>query len=190
MEPRLCDKCKICVKTCPAKALSKDESVEFILQGKSYSYAKLDEERCGVGFQCGSEETNPFLYDGSENAEISRWMINNIYNDDDKSYFRRQIHSRWVGFDVMYNKHAPSQAGVYNFRHPGCMCGTTCQRECMIHLEKQNKLENKFHTEFRIRKPWKLDAEKILAQQEQERDKIAEIRNAGTKLTNYDGRKA
>ena len=27
----------------------------------------------------------------------------------------------------------------------------------MIHLEQQDKLENKFHNKFRIRKPWRLD---------------------------------
>ena len=42
------------------------------------------------------------------------------------------------------------------------MCGTACQRECMIHLESQDKLKNKFHNKFRVRKPWKLDTEKLL----------------------------
>lgn len=55
-----------------------------------------------------------------------------------------------------------SRAGVDNFGHPGNMCGATCQRECMIHLEKQDKLTNKFHTPFRIRKPFRLNPEELL----------------------------
>jgi len=188
MEPRLCDNCKICVKSCSSKAISENESVEFTLKGKTYKYAKLNEERCNVGWQCGNEEINPFLYDGSDNAEIARWMIHNVYKDDDPSLNRRKIHSRWAGQEVMYSKHEPSATGVYNFRHPGCMCGTTCQKECMIHLESQGKLENKFHTKFRIRKPWRLDPTALLARQDEEKRQIDVIKSSDTKLTNYDGR--
>jgi ferredoxin len=160
--PYLCDNCKICVNKCPSKAISKDESVSFELEGKKYDYAKLDEERCWVGFQCGSEETNPFLWDGSKDAELTRWMMKSVYNDDAEYLKQRQIHSAWASFDVIYEKHGPSKAGTTNFKHPGCMCGASCQRECMIHLEQQGKLENKFYNKFRIRKPWRLDPEKLL----------------------------
>ena len=37
-------------------------------------------------------------------------------------------------------------------------CG--CMRACFIHLEKRNKLLNKFRNEFRTRPPWKLDKSK------------------------------
>lgn len=159
---KLCDKCMRCVKDCPAKAISKKEKVGFKIKEKTYEYAKLDEERCWVGFHCGNEETNPFLYDGSPDAELSRWMINNIYNDDSEYLSQRKIHSRWTAFNVMYEKHAPSRVGRDNFKHPGCMCGATCMRTCFIHLEEKNLLKNKFHTKFRIRKPWKLDPKKLL----------------------------
>ena len=183
MKPSLCDNCKICVAKCPSKAIAKDESVSFSIEGETYNYAKLDEEKCWIGFQCGSEETNPFLWDGSDNAELTRWMMKSVYNDDAAYLKQRQIHSKWASFDVVYSKHAPSVAGVTNFKHPACMCGASCQRECMIHLEQQDKLENKFHTKFRIRKPWRLDTEKLL-EETYGKDKNA----LNTNMTDYSGR--
>jgi ferredoxin len=152
----------ICVNKCPAKAISKDESVSVEIKGEKFTYAKLNEEKCGVGFQCGSEETNPFLWDGSENAELTRFMMKTIYNDDAEYLRQRQIHGLWANYEFIYEKHAPSKVAVANFKHPTAMCGATCQRECMIHLEQQDKLENKFHTKFRIRQPWRLDTKKLL----------------------------
>ena len=162
MEPYLCDRCGICVAKCSSGAISKDEAVSFTIEGKTYSYAKLDEEKCEVGFHVGNPERNPFLWDGSDDTEVVRWLMDAVYNDKSEHLAQRQAHARFASREVMYNKHAPSTAGVYNFRHPGCMCGTACQRECMIHLESQDKLKNKFHNKFRIRKPWKLDTEKLL----------------------------
>lgn len=161
MKPYLCDKCMRCVMKCPAQALPKDESVTYTLKGKTYEYAKLDEVKCWVGFQCGNEEVNPFLYDGSVDSELARWMINNVYKDDSEYLRQRAIHSNWAAYNVLYDKHAPSRSGVTNFEHPGCMCGSTCMKECMIHLEEQGKIENTFHSKFRIRKPWRLDPKKL-----------------------------
>lgn len=186
MTPRLCDNCKICVNKCPSKAISKDEAVSFTLEGKTYEYAKLNEERCWIGFQCGSEETNPFLWDGSDDAELTRWMMKSVYNDDAEYQKQRKIHSKWAAFDVVYEKHEPSKVGRENFKHPGCMCGASCQRECMIHLEQQDKLENKFHTKFRIRKPWRLDTEKLKENLYGKKDGIEEDSTLN-KLVDYTG---
>ena len=187
-KPSLCDKCMLCVKNCPSRAISKDKKVTYTLKGNTYEYAKLDEEKCWVGFQLGSEETNPFLYNGSNEAEISRWLMNNVYNDDSEHLKQRQIHSAWAAFEVLYEKHAPSQAGWHNFKHPCAMCGATCMRECMIHLEQQNKLENKFHNKFRIRKPWKLDPKKLLNDIYGEKQNEAPKDPTENKLVDYSGR--
>lgn len=178
-EGGLCDKCMRCVKDCPANAISRTEKVEFSIENKKYEYAKLDEERCWIGFHCGSEETNPFLY-SSPDSDIARWMLNNVYKDDSPYLEQRKIHSEWTAFDVMYKKHLPSKTGVKNFQHPGCMCGATCMRTCFIHLEEQKKLKNKFHIKFRIRKPWRLDPKAIL------REKYASAEESH--LTDYSGK--
>ncbi len=181
MEPHLCDKCKICVAKCSSGAIAKDESVSFTVEGKTYSYAKLDEEKCEVGFQCGTEDRNPFLWDGSDETELVRFLMKAIYNDDSKYLKQRQIHSRWASRDNIYRMHAPSAAGINNFKHPGTMCGAACQRECMIHLEQQGKLTGKFHNKFRIRKPWKLDTEKLLQEIYGDQSNVDHITDYGPK---------
>ncbi len=182
MTPNLCDKCMLCVKKCPAQALSKDEKVSFKLEDKTYSYAKINEEKCWVGFHCANEETNPFLYDGSADSELARWMIGNVYKDDAKHIKQRKIHSNWTAFNVLYEKHSPSRAGTQNFNHPGCICGASCMRECMIHLEQQGKLENTFHNKFRIRKPWRLDPEKLTDDLYEDKPKSSNIVDNDSKV--------
>ena len=81
MEPYLCDRCGICVAKCSSGAISKDEAVSFTIEGKTYSYAKLDEEKCEVGFHVGNPERNPFLWDGSDDTEVVRWLMDAVYND-------------------------------------------------------------------------------------------------------------
>lgn len=164
MEPYLCDHCKRCVKECPAKAIPLNDGVKVDVDDKQIEFCKLDEERCWVGWQAGNEETNPFLYDGSEEAELCRWMIENVYKDTSKHAQRRTIHSNWAAFEFLYKKHMISRAGMVSFHHPGCICGSACIRTCMIHLEEQGKIKNEFHNKFRIRKPWKLDVEKLTNQ--------------------------
>ena len=166
MEPYLCDKCMLCAKNCASGAIATDpnDKVSFTLEGKTYEYAKLDEEKCFIGFQMGNEYVNPFLYDGSADSEIARWIMKQVYNDDSPYRRQRQIHSNFATYEVAYKKHIMSMSGVNNFQHPGAACGARCQRECMIHLEKQDKLTDKFHTPFRIREPFRLDPEKLLAE--------------------------
>ena len=158
--------CLCCVHKYYLSLSSKDrnEKVTYTIEGKTYEYAKFDEEKCFIGFQMGSEEKNPFLYDGSADSEVARWIMKAIYNDDSPTRRQRQIHSNFASYEVAYKKHLLSMCGVNNFEHPGTACGASCQRECMIHLEKQDKLTDKFHTPFRIRKPYKLDPEKLLDQ--------------------------
>jgi ferredoxin len=156
---KLCDKCMRCVRDCPAQAISKDKSVNVTIDGKSVEYSKLDEQKCTIGFQCGNSETNPFFYTGGHDAEVARWLAESIYHDDSEEAQKR-AHSDFA-FNTMMRIHTPSAGGWSNVHHPGTICGSTCIRTCMIHLEEQGKLTNTFHTPFRIRPPWRLDPDRI-----------------------------
>lgn len=50
--PKLCDrsKCSVCIDICPVQALSEDTSVELTIDGRTFSYSKLNRPlcRCGV----------------------------------------------------------------------------------------------------------------------------------------------
>ncbi len=155
----LCDRCMRCVRDCPAQAIPKDpnEKEEVTIAGKTISWGKLKETRCMLGFQVANPENNPFLSKAMDGQNPkTRRLIEQAYasgdtpEDDD---FRR-----WLTWQVEQT-FRPSSEGNRLYHYTTAVCGATCMRTCMIHLEEQGKLKNKFHTKFRIRKPWKINYE-------------------------------
>ncbi len=60
-EGKICDHCKLCVKNCTGKAISKDESVKVTIAGHEIEWGKLDEMACEKGIHGGLDnELNPF----------------------------------------------------------------------------------------------------------------------------------
>lgn len=47
--PTLCTKCMTCVNICPVQALSREESVEVTINGRSFPYSRLTRPRCRTG---------------------------------------------------------------------------------------------------------------------------------------------
>jgi ferredoxin len=45
--PALCDKCMLCVKSCPVKAISKLETEKLQIGERTFEYLKVDHWRCG-----------------------------------------------------------------------------------------------------------------------------------------------
>ncbi len=162
----LCDKCLLCAKECPSRAISKTETFEYKICGKTYTRGQLDEFRCCFGFQAASPEYNPF--GTPETDEVSREIIahgKNVKAKPTKAGFFSggvdvDVDRYWDGgtiMDWMSEKIGFIGAGVKNFNHPGTVCGARgCIQACMMHLEQQGKLKNKFEKPFRRRAPWKL----------------------------------
>ena len=155
-EPSLCDRCMACAKHCPAQAIPRKDAETVTIAGKEFSWCKLHEGRCGLGFQVANPETNPFLHGGLGPAEPNRTLISEALqqpvtpeNDAHCDALGRQMQE-----DFPY-----SRTNMKYLNHPATICGSRCMRECMIHLEQQGKLENTFHTPFRIRKPWRLTSD-------------------------------
>jgi ferredoxin len=151
MEPgTLCDRCKLCVKDCPAGAISKDEAVEVEIAGMKVSWGKLDEDKCACVYQTGSPEYGPFM-DEATAGKVQQFI--DLPPGQERSEMIAYSGGPWgLGRSTPYSKNAWE-----SFHHPGTVCGARgCQRACFIHLEQQEKLSNKFHLPFRIRKPWKL----------------------------------
>ena len=152
MEPgTLCDRCKLCVKDCPAGAISGEESVQVTVAGHEIEWNKLDEEKCAAVFQAGTPEYSPFLPD--EVAEKIRKLV---------ALPRGQERSQMLAysggsFSLGRNEVPYCRNAWESYHHPGAICGARgCQRACFIHLEEQDKLQNRFYRPFRIRKPWRL----------------------------------
>ncbi len=126
----LCDKCMLCVKECPTNALKTDQSVKVNLAGHDVEWSDVDLEKCSVGFRGGV-----FTEEGEEGE-----------------YFPGRTDAKagpWSPF-------AKKPANVYI--HGEAIAGSKgCMRACMIHLEEQGKLGNKFTTPFRRKKLWSVD---------------------------------
>lgn len=155
MEPgTLCDRCKLCVSDCPANAISAEESVKITIEGREIEWGKLDEEKCSAVFCSGSPEYSPFIPD--EAREKFQALID-MPPGKERAEMIAYAGGAWnlALNEVPYNRNAWA-----SYHHPGAICGARgCQRACFIHLEQQDKLTNKFHRPFRIRKPWRLGQE-------------------------------
>ena len=128
-EGKLCDKCMICVKECPAHAISETEKVKISVAGKNLEWAKLDFKKCSVAFHGGIKEYNPFM----------------VSAEDEKGFTQQP-----------YTKSMKYKLGPHLWYGRGIGGMRGCQIACMIHLEEQGKIKNSFKKPFRKRKPWKV----------------------------------
>ncbi len=130
MEPYLCDRCMLCVEECPGGLIPTDQSVKVTLAGREVEWADVDHERCNVYFRGGE-----ILEDGETGEYLT--------NRDDVAP------GPWAPFP-----HKPSNVYI----HGQAISGSKgCTRACMIHLEEQGKLSNKFETPFRRKPLWRVD---------------------------------
>lgn len=155
----LCDRCMRCARECPAQAIptDPDDHEAVTLAGRTFAWGRLKESRCFIGFQAASPEKNPFLdaaMDG-QNPNTRRLIQQALAAGDtpEDEAFRH-----WVRCQVEQN-FRPSAEGNRLYHYTAAVCGAACIRTCMVHLEQQGKLSDKFHTPFRIRRPWKVDYE-------------------------------
>jgi ferredoxin len=147
--PKLCNRCKRCVTQCPVSAISGDESVKVTIAGHELEWGQLDQHRCGLGWQTGAVDQNPFM-----NPQVKA-VMDEVLNDPRP--FEARQKDVWEPKNKLMDCHIPTQAGWYYFKHPGAICGGRgCIRECMISLEDRGVLKNRFHEKFRRRPPWRI----------------------------------
>ncbi|OGV52172.1 MAG: hypothetical protein A2X49_05860 [Lentisphaerae bacterium GWF2_52_8] len=132
----ICDRCMCCVKECSGKAISATESVKVTVAGKQLEWGKLDEYKCSLAFQGGRDDVAP---DGEEKGTAPGYA---------------DYRAKPTAFNPFIASPGP------RYEYGRALEGARgCVRACMIHLEQQGKLKNKFKAPFRRRKPWKLEAE-------------------------------
>lgn len=127
-EGKLCDKCMLCVKDCTGQAISKTETIKIKVAGREIEWGKIDMDLCSRYFCGASKEHNPFM----------------VTPEDEKGFKQpvSQAQKYKVNPQYVYGRALEGARG--------------CIRACMVHLEEQGKLKNKFKKPFRIRKPWRL----------------------------------
>ena len=149
----LCDRCKLCCRDCPAQAISATESVKVTVAGRVLEWGALDEQKCAPVYQAGTPETSPFMPDALAPK------ITKLVNTPKGEKRSRMLAYEGGAFQMAKTGSPYSVKAWESYHHPGTICGARgCQRACFIHLEEQGKLENKFHSAFRIRKPWTMKA--------------------------------
>ncbi len=127
-EGGLCDRCMSCVKECTGGAISRDETVKITVAGREIEWGEIDYNKCSRYFCGASKEYNPFM----------------VTPEDEEGFNQPVSQAQRYKLDPVY---------VYGRALEG---GRGCIRACMIHLEEQGKLKNKFKNPFRRRKPWRL----------------------------------
>ncbi len=132
MEPgTICDRCMACAKACAGKAISETETVKIKIEDKTIEWGKLDEHKCSLAFQGGTPDVAP-------DGEKLKYADHNAKPHE-------------------YNPFIASPGARYGYGR-AIEGARGCVRACMIHLEQQGKMTNKFNQKFRRRKPWKMEA--------------------------------
>jgi len=132
----ICDRCMECVKACSVGAIphiKENKVVRIKIAGKEIVWADVDIEKCTVGFMYPPKKYNPFI----------------VTDEDEKMFVLG------TGYKAQSYKVPPMY--FYARELEGAR---GCIRACMIHLEKEGKIKNKFKEPFRKRKPWVIEEEK------------------------------
>jgi hypothetical protein len=125
---KLCDRCMACARDCTGQAISKTKTVKIKVAGREIEWGEIDMEKCSRAFCGGNEQFNPFCT-----------------SEEDKAGFNQPVSKA--------QRHKLSPCYEYGRALEGAR---GCIRACMVHLEGQNKMANKFASPFRQAKPWKL----------------------------------
>lgn len=141
--PPICDRCLLCVSECSGKAISGERTVRVKIAGREFEWGELNEERCMLAYTGGARETNPFL--PPDFPEIDFEGIER----GGPGYSRPE----WLAL-----QNTPYMStSLYVFHHCSAIEGARgCIRACMIHLEEEGRIKNKFKEPFRKRRPWSL----------------------------------
>jgi ferredoxin len=132
--PPLCDRCMACARDCTVGAIDRKKSVKMIA-GREVEWSDIDYRKCSMGFCGGSREFNPFMLNDEEQKGFNA--------DYTGTYGQAQRYKVPPEYD--YGRAIEGARG--------------CIRACMVHLDEQGKLQNKFKSPFRKREPWKLTTE-------------------------------
>lgn len=128
--PKLCNKCKACVRDCPAHAISGEKTTKVMLAGHEVEWGEFDSQACG------------FTFTGSEHTE----------EGERGTYLPGREDAKPAWFSPFYRK----PPALYNSGQ--AVCGAMgCTRACMISMEKRGVLKNKFKEPFRTKKLWSMD---------------------------------
>lgn len=144
---KLCDKCKRCVKECPGGSISKDKAISIEVEGHKIEWGDIDLGKCKLTHFGLNRKTSPFL--------VKHFPGLYIPIEDQEVTWLEAWH---MGF-AMFSKVPTYEALSHHCKSPVPICGARgCIIGCLKHLEKKDKLKNKFNDQkvFSEKEPWEL----------------------------------
>jgi ferredoxin len=138
----ICDGCKECVRTCPAKALSGDKNDDVDSPGVTYiKRCALNNIKCVLAHSFGA--LSPFAP-----PEVKAYALNIINGTDTETADGKPVPTREEISGAILDKIGYAASAQSNFHGPAVLCAE-CVRSCLSHLEKRGRLTLKFHNQFR-----------------------------------------
>jgi hypothetical protein len=152
-EGQICDRCMMCVNECAGQAISRDKTVRISVGGKPCEWGELDPVRCGIVYQGGIPEINPFMPDLFR--RLCRYVVPDA-NGPKKGFRYRLKKKMWY---VLRNRMSYNRAAWGSYHHPPPIeWARGCVRACMIHLETTGRIQTRFNNPFRKKPTWTLQA--------------------------------
>ena len=133
----LCDRCMLCAANCTGCAIPRDKSVKVKIAGMEIEHCDLDLARCSNAYSGGNRQFNPF-WDPASDLRPENFM---------EEYLSPKY----------YGPEGPIAHMQKTRNNPAIEGARGCMRACIMHLEQQGKLKNKFKHPFRRHAEWKLD---------------------------------
>lgn len=148
---KICDRCMMCVRECPAGAIDASKRVKVAVAGREYEWGELDERKCSAIYQAGAPEYSPFM--SEEVAGVIKGIVGTSkYPDQNEAAPHAGDVWSYLRNNMPYIRNAWE-----SYHHPACICGARgCIRACMIHLEQTGRIGNLFQNPFRKRRPWRI----------------------------------
>ena len=137
----ICDRCMLCVKNCPANAITREENGSLDLGVAQIRRSGIDDLKCRTCHVAGAY--TPFSSD-EDNAyadNINRGTDTKTADGKDRPTVEEMKQEMFRG-----NAYAAVMEEM--FGAPAGLCGTGCVRACLRHLDSKGALTRKFNHRF------------------------------------------
>jgi len=145
----ICDRCMLCVKDCPGKAISSKETTTVEIDGHQIEYGKLDVFKCALAHHGNIRETASYVPDNWDVSDIMREAEEKLKQA--KTDMDITVVEEWVFSEYSKRYHHPYDNLIWTLGQSCAYCGAKgCYRACLAHLEKSGRIDSPFHQPFRF----------------------------------------
>ncbi len=133
----ICDKCGICIKSCPGSAISSTKKTTKNWAGEKITHNEFNSWQCSAFYAGAFTAENPFAPDD---------ILDQMPNGKEIAEGKRNLTHDEV---IKVKKLLAKNYGGVGSNYGACICGQACKLECMIHLQETKRLTKQFKNPFR-----------------------------------------